>query len=174
MTVTRWMALTLLLSVLAAPGCGDGGDGNLVGRPAPDFTLTTVGGHEVRLSELRGKVVLVDFWATWCPPCQALMPELQGLAETYAEHLEVVAVSVDGDPAAVVPPYARQHGFTIMLTADERGQAVARAWGGTKGIPCTYLVDREGVVRFHWLGKHDRSDYERAVLEVLDAGRQSG
>lgn len=168
MTATRAMRWCVLMGTLALLGCGgQDGDDQLVGRPAPDFTLTAVDGREVRLADLRGKLVLVDFWATWCPPCQALMPDLQSLAEAYADHLEVVAVSVDGDPEAVVPPFAAQHGYTFTMTADQRGQAVARAWGGTKGIPCTYLVDREGVVRFHWLGKHDRSDYERAVKEVM-------
>ena len=157
------LAVFLLVGLLA--GCGE--DSSLVGREAPDFTLTDVHGQEVRLADLRGKAVIVDFWATWCPPCQALMPDLEAIARKYSDRLEVVAVSVDGDPEAVVPPFAREHGYSFTLTADARGHEVARAWGGTRGIPCTYLVDPDGVVRNHWLGKHDRSDYERAVRAVL-------
>ncbi|MEZ4388430.1 MAG: TlpA disulfide reductase family protein [Candidatus Krumholzibacteriia bacterium] len=163
----RWTCLVLLLGVL---GCGGGGDGQFVGRTAPDFTLTAVGGQDVRLADLRGKAVIVDFWATWCPPCQALMPELQALYDQYDGRLEIVAVSVDGDPATMVPPFAAAHGYTFTLTADPRGQDVARAWGGTQGIPCTYLVDPDGVVRYHWLGKHERADYERAIRDVLGGG----
>ncbi len=160
----------MLLTLAVLSGCGGDDQTDLVGRAAPDFTLATVGGRDVTLSDLRGQAVIVDFWATWCPPCQALMPELQSLAEAHAGRLSVVAVSVDGDPGTVVPAFAAEHGYTITMTADARGQDVARAWGGTKGIPCTYLVDGNGIVRFHWLGKHDRSDYDRAIREVLAAG----
>jgi len=162
----RRLVLCLLLSVLVGlSGCEEGGE--VVGNPAPDFTLDDVTGAAVTLSDLRGKAVIVDFWATWCPPCQALMPDLDALASQYEGRLEVIAISVDGDPATAVPPFAGRHDYGIVLTADPRGQDVARAWGGTKGIPCTFLVDPEGIVRFHWLGKHDRSDYERAIREVL-------
>ncbi len=166
---SRWPVLLALVMVVA--GCG-GGEDQLIGSEAPDFTLTDVDGREVRLSEHRGKAVIVDFWATWCPPCKALMPELEALARDHDGALEVIAVSVDGDPPTAVPTFAREHGYTFTMTADERGHEVARAWGGTRGIPSTYLVDPAGVVRHHWLGKHDRADYERAVREVL--GRSEG
>jgi thiol-disulfide isomerase/thioredoxin len=160
----------LILAATAMLGACSDDSGSMIGRSAPDFALTAVDGQTVRLSDHRGKAVIVDFWATWCPPCKALMPDLESLAQQYDGELEIIAVSVDGEPETAVPPFAREHGYTITMTADGGGQAVAREWGGTKGIPCTYLVDGEGIVRFHWLGRHDRSDYDRAIREVLGAG----
>jgi len=167
---TGQLLATFILGSLVLAGCGGDGTSNLVGKNAPDFTLEDVNGQTVRLRDLRGKAVIVDFWATWCQPCKALMPELEALYREYAGRLEVVAVSVDGDPGTAVPTFAAEHGYTFTMTADQRGHEVARSWGGTQGIPCTYLVDPEGVVRAHWLGKHDRSEYEQAIREVLDAG----
>lgn len=164
----RGLAVLILVALLCLAACRD--DGGIVGQEAPGFTLNTVDGGQVHLESLRGKVVLVDFWATWCPPCKALLPELDALKQEFEGRVEVVAVSVDGDPAAAVPPFVASLDYGLVFTADGRGQDVARAWGGTKGIPCTYLVDPGGTVRFHWLGKHDRQDYARAINEVLAEG----
>ena len=138
-----------------------------IGNPAPDFALADVNGQEVRLSALRGKAVVVDFWATWCGPCRAVMPHLQALSQEYQDDLEVVAVSVDQDPAKVVPAFTEKMGLTFTVTADPEAMQVARQWGGIRSIPTSYLVDREGTVVHRWVGGHDRAAYETEIRKVL-------
>ena len=147
----------------AAPAFG-------LGSQAPDFALKDVHGQEVRLSALRGKAVVVDFWATWCGPCRAVMPHLQALSEAYPEGLEIVAVSLDQDPSKVVPAFIEQMGLTFTVLADTGAVQVARQWGGIRSIPTSFLIDRDGVVVHRWEGAHGREVYETEIRKVLGQG----
>jgi thiol-disulfide isomerase/thioredoxin len=132
------------------------------GAPAMAFKLPARGGGQVDLGALRGKLVLVNFWATWCPPCREEMPSLTQLAQSYdPRSLEVLAVSVDEgwQPidqflATPVTPY--------KVVLDE-GAKVSRAWGTSK-FPETYLVDRDGKVRLKFVGPRNWTDPNMAVL----------
>jgi peroxiredoxin len=137
-----------------------------IGQPAPDFALKDLEGREVRLSDQRGKAVVVDFWATWCGPCRAVMPHLQALSEQY-DQLEVLAVSLDQNPGAAVPPFAKKHGLTFTLLADPRSPEVAQQWGGIRSIPTSFLVDPEGKVVHRWVGVHARDAYEQEIRKAL-------
>ena len=179
-TLTAIALVTLLgLTVIAA--CGGGSDGEEtssnsdqatptvfgIGHPAPDFTLKDIHGAEVQLSSLKGKAVLVDFWATWCGPCRKVMPDLQALSEKYSGKLEVLAVSLDQDPQSAVPPFADKHGLTFTLLADSRGPQVAQQWGGIRSIPTSFLVDPDGRVVHRWVGGHARDVYEKEIVKAL-------
>jgi thiol-disulfide isomerase/thioredoxin len=130
--------------------------------PAPDFTLRTMDGKNVRLQELRGRVVLVNFWATWCPPCREEMPSLTQLAKSYdPASLEVVAVSVD-DGWAPVDQFLATPSTPFRVALDD-GAHVSRAWGTSK-FPETYLVDRDGRVRLKFVGPRNWTDPNVAVL----------
>jgi cytochrome c biogenesis protein CcmG/thiol:disulfide interchange protein DsbE len=172
----------IALAVVLALGTGCGGEDDQVqaaaadaaapavfgiGHPAPDFTLVDIAGNEVSLSAQRGKAVVVDFWATWCGPCRAVMPHLQALSEEYAGKLEVLAVSLDQDPKTAVPPFAEKHGLTFTMLADSRGPQVAQQWGGIRSIPTSFLVDPDGKVVHRWVGIHGRADYEREIRKAL-------
>ncbi len=111
---------------------------------ADDFTLKTPSGTTVKLSELRGKVVLVNFWATWCPPCKEEMPAMQRLHERYGKDAFVLlAVSVDADPR-VVRPYIAEHRFTFPVGLDSKME-VANTYG-VRALPASFIVDRDGTV----------------------------
>jgi len=138
-----------------------------IGNPAPDFALSDINGNEIRLSSLKGKVVIVDFWATWCGPCRTVMPTLQALADTYTDQLVVLAVSLDQDPQKAVPPFAKKMGLTFTMLADTRGPQVASQWGGVNRIPTSFLVDAEGVVVHRWQGVHEKAEYEQQVRKAL-------
>ncbi|HSF30372.1 MAG TPA: TlpA disulfide reductase family protein, partial [Candidatus Tectomicrobia bacterium] len=107
---------------------------------APDFSLPDLAGNVRRLRGFRGQVVLLTFWATWCPPCQTDIPAMEGLYQTYkARGFEVVAVASDGQGAEAIQPFVTQRslGFTTLL--DATGQ-VTRLYGVT-ALPTTYLLD---------------------------------
>jgi thiol-disulfide isomerase/thioredoxin len=139
--------------------------------PAPGFRLPSRGGGEVDLSALRGKLVLVNFWATWCPPCREEMPSLSRLAQRYDPgSFEVVTVSVDDGWAPVEKFLAKNAPFRVAL---DQGARISRAYGTTK-FPESYLVDREGKVRLKFVGPRDWGDADVAkLLQSYGARRKS-
>lgn len=121
-----------------------------VGEPAPDWTLEDFRGEEHSLSDFRGRVVLMDFWATWCGPCRQAMPTMQGLHEEFVdEGLSVIGISLfeqeDGDPAG----YFEKKGFHYLGL--HHGESAGEAYG-VSGIPHLVLIDREGSVAFQQVG----------------------
>jgi len=119
------------------------------GLRAPEFVLKSTAGKRTRLSDLRGKVVLVDFWATWCPPCRMSIPALVKLNGRFSKKdFEIVGVSLDRDPAAV-PPFIKDRRVPYrVLYANE---SVAEKYL-VEAIPTFFLLDREGIVRKKWAG----------------------
>ena len=117
------------------------------GFAAPDFELETLEGERLRLSDLRGEVVVVNLWATWCPPCRAEMPALQELYEKHREDgLVVVAVNAtDQDSAEAARRFVAERGLTFPVGLDPQGEA-SRLYA-LQAMPSTFVVDREGVVR---------------------------
>ena len=121
-----------------------------VGRVAPDFTLTTVTGETVQLSALRGKPVVLNFWATWCGPCVREMPTLQWASERFAD--QVVFLGVDqGESPELVAQYLEDVGVTFTIPLDMEMSVGDRY--NVLGLPTTYFVDRNGVIRHLWVGE---------------------
>lgn len=150
---TAVAALLSLVLLCALPCCAGEPPKPEVGKPAPDFTVTTLGGARVRLQELRGKVVFVNLWATWCPPCREEMPSMVRLYQLMrAKGVEIVAVSEDRDRAAL-EKFVRQHGVTFPVAQDEdkRIYGLYRA----TGVPETHLIDRQGIIRHIQIGPFD-------------------
>jgi len=120
-----------------------------VGSEAPDFELPTLAGDELSLRSLRGQVVLVDFWATWCGPCRQEMPALQRLYEELAGRgVEIVAINVDARPQTV-PPYVRREGLTFPIVL---GGVAEQARYRVSGLPTLFVVDQSGVIRYRHIG----------------------
>ena len=137
-----------------------------VGLPAPDFATTTLAGKPLSLQSLRGKVVLVDYWATWCGPCKMAMPTLEALHRKFAaQGLTVVGISVD-DPSTVslVPAVARSLGVTYTLSASPDENNVAQQAYGVSGIPAQFLIDKKGVLRWTQDGYSEDEKQELSVL----------
>lgn len=120
-----------------------------IGHPAPDFTLTDSAGKAFKLSELRGKPVVLNFWATWCPPCRAEMPELQSASERLAGEVAIVGVN-QGESAEQVLTFAQQLGLTFPMPLDGKME-VSREYLA-RSLPTTYFIDREGVIRHMQVG----------------------
>jgi peroxiredoxin len=116
------------------------------GFPAPDFTLKTPDGEAYTLSELRGRAVLVNLWATWCPPCRAEMPAIQSLYEEYrAQGFVVLAVNATNqDNPLEIAPFIRQYGLTFPILLDETGE-VSKAYA-LRSLPSSYFIGRDGRI----------------------------
>lgn len=127
---------------------------------APDFTLRAASGRNTRLSELRGQVVLVNFWATWCGPCREEMPELARLYEKYrAAGFTLLGVNIDDDAGKALALAAKLGlSFPILLDTDKQ---VSKAWQ-LSTMPSTVLIDRDGRVRYVHRG------YRAGTAEVYD------
>lgn len=155
----RWMTLsnafTAAVLVWAAPRCWPHVKA-LVGVRArearqPQFTVTTRTGQVLTADSLRGKVVLVNVWATWCPPCRAEMPALQQLADANRDAgMVLLGLSVDRGPAGQVDAFLAERGITYPVAIV--GDDVIRAFGGVRGYPTSFLLDRQGVVRHEVMG----------------------
>lgn len=168
---------TIALLTLAACGSAGGGGGGetaagaghpLIGAPAPDFSVDSVNGKgKFALAKVKGKVVVVDFWATWCGPCKKSFPKLQDLYTKYnASGLEVVGVSEDEENSGL-KEFGSSHGAKFPLGWDT-GKSIANQWQ-PKSMPTTFVVDRNGIVRFAHLGYHDgdEAEIEKEVKSLL-------
>lgn len=170
-----WIALAVAAAVAfamwTAPSVPDPvGRGTL----APDFTLPRMSGQEVRLSDLRGRVVLVNFWASWCKPCEEEMPAMERLYEQLApEGLELLAVSVDDSREAVEKfREGRDLSFPILLDPERR---VSRLYQ-TFRYPETLLVDRDGMVVERYVGPRDWDDplYLARLRRLITGEQETG
>jgi thiol-disulfide isomerase/thioredoxin len=118
---------------------------------APDFTLTDLNGRSGKLSDYRGKVIILDFWATWCGPCRMLIPYFKNLHEKYKDAgFEVVGVAMDRGGSKVVRPFVDKH--SIHYTNYIGNHEVAMKYGGLQGIPTTFVLTREGRIFKKYVG----------------------
>jgi peroxiredoxin len=150
-------------------GAGEGGGNHeLVGNPAPDFTLQTVNGKgKFSLKENAGKVVLVDFWATWCEPCKKSFPKLQDLNTKYkSQGLVIIGVSQDDENEGLAE-FAKTYGAEFPVGWDD-GKKIAEKYN-PKSMPSSFLIDKNGVVRQAHLGYHDgdEEEIEKEIKSLL-------
>lgn len=137
---------------------------------APDFTLPTLSGESIRLADLRGKVLLLNFWATLCVPCRTEMPTIEALYQRYKDRgLEVLAVNLDVLSTAGVEAFVKEVGVTFRVVLDPSG-ATARAYR-VLGLPTSYLIDRAGNLVAREVGERDWKDgvSQMAVEGLLNA-----
>ena len=135
-----------------------------VGAEAPDFTLTDTGGNEVTLSSLRGKPVMVNFWATWCPPCRAEIPEIVKLyteTDDNARPYEVLGVATQSDNATI-KAFSQEFNMTFPLLPDAEGRVVSSYH--VLPSPTTFFVDGEGIIRHIQTGPVTRELMEKWLL----------
>lgn len=129
---------------------------------APDFTLQDINGKNVKLSDYRGKVVILDFWATWCGPCRKGIPDLIQLQNKYKKDLMVIGISVDQDNTIKdVIPFYKNNGINYpVVYADEN---VVNSYGGIEAIPTSFVIDREGNVLNRYIGLTSPEEYEKYI-----------
>ena len=133
--------------------------------PAPEFKLRTLDGKPVNLEALRGKVVFLNFWATWCGPCRAEVPDLVALQQRYKTRLQILGLDVDDDDAGEVQKYVEETGinYPVAMTSDD----VRFAYGGIPALPTSFVLDTEGRVVQKHVGLLDPALYETEIRALL-------
>ena len=136
------------------------------GEAAPSFTLQDLNGKPVNLSDFKGKVVILDFWATWCPPCVMEIPHFIELHEQYKDQgFAMVGISLDRQGVGVVESFVQKYRVNYpILMAD--GQ-VDKAYGGITGIPTTFVIDAAGNIRQKYVGYRDKAVFEADIKALL-------
>ncbi len=141
------------------------------GAEAADFTLESLDGTTVSLDRLRGKVVFLNLWATWCGPCRDEMPSMETLFDEFRSRKDFVmlAVSQDTKGRAVVAPYVQKNGYHFQILLDPENK-VGEAYD-VSGVPETFIIDRTGRIVAHHMGAFDwsRPDVKEALEELLDS-----
>ena len=135
------------------------------GVPAPDFTLEQLSGETFRLSAQRGKIVVLNFWATWCGPCREEIPALAALQKEMQEHVLILGVSLDKRPPAIVRTHASKLGINYPVVMDNG--TVRKKYGPLPGIPTTFIIDKAGRVRLWTAGALTKAEL-RPVLQALN------
>ncbi len=154
---------------MRVPGVSGGDAG--VGQPAPTWRARTLEGQEIGSKTLAGKVVIVDFWATWCPPCRKEIPGFIALQKQYAERgLVIVGASVDRGGSEVVKKFASEQGvnYPMIMAAPEMVGAFGEVIGQIRGIPTTVVIGRGGKIVFTHVGYASKETFEKVILSQLN------
>lgn len=176
----KLLILVLLIFTVAIYGCNDSSPkseiiknnllatakSNLGDNTAPDFTLYTLDGEEIRLSDYLGKVVILDFWATWCAPCRKGIPDLISIQNEYKDELVVIGISLD-QPATQdeLIPFIETYGinYPVVLGNIE----VSDAYGNIQAIPTSFIIDQEGNIIYKHIGLVPKSTLVEEVDSLL-------
>jgi thiol-disulfide isomerase/thioredoxin len=175
----HYQFFSLAIGVLLFAGCGhtqaapakqDAPEENVVRfvknpDAAPPFELKDLDGKPVSLADAKGKIVLLNFWATWCGPCRAEIPDLVDLQKRYADELEIIALATDEDDPDQVRRFVLQSGinYRVAMTSDE----VRRDYGGIAALPTSFVIDRQGRIVQKHVGLNDPAIYELEVKAML-------
>jgi peroxiredoxin len=163
--------LGLLLALLAAAGCGGSGPKGSIGSPAAEFSLTALDGSAVRLEDYAGRIVVLDFWATWCRPCQLEIPHFIALEAEYGPRgLAVIGVAVN-DREDNVRVFAERMQINYPTALGNDG--LVQAYGGFNAIPTTFIIGPDGKIAARYTGYQDKQVFADVIEKLLPAVRQT-
>jgi cytochrome c biogenesis protein CcmG/thiol:disulfide interchange protein DsbE len=162
-------AIALLLASCSRPSSLATGELKSEGqrKPAPNFSLKDADGNPVNLADYRGKVVLVNFWATWCGPCEAEIPWFIEFEKKYKDQgFAVLGVSMDDDGWKSVRPYVASHkiNYRVMIGSE----VVSQQFGEIESLPTSFVLDRAGRIASNHIGLVDKVDYQNEIVKLLE------
>lgn len=133
---------------------------------APDFALKSVDGKTVKLSDYKGKIVIVDFWATWCPPCRKGIPDLISIQSEYKNDLVIIGISLDSEKTIKdVPGFVKNYGINYPIVYGN--EKVANDFGGIQGIPTAFIIDKNGSIADMHVGLVPKDTFVDKIKELL-------
>lgn len=160
----NWILLMGLILILGLAGMVSA-QKNMIGVAAPDWTLKSPDGKDVKLADFRGKVLVLDFWATWCPPCRKEIPSFIELQTQYEKAgLVIIGISFDKTVDAV-KEFAKTEKINYPLAMGTMD--VAQAYGGIRSIPTTFIVDPTGKIVKSLVGFHPKAEFEKEITPLL-------
>jgi len=167
---TLAVAGVIILIAIFSVACDKGSTGSTPAaelKNAPDFKLEKVGGGTAKLSQYRGKIIILDFWATWCPPCLKEIPDFVELQKEYGDKgLVILGISLDQNPKKVLPPFIKKYkvNYPILLTDGK----VDKTYGGVSGIPTTFVIDQKGAIYKQYVGFRPKQVFESDIKALLN------
>jgi cytochrome c biogenesis protein CcmG/thiol:disulfide interchange protein DsbE len=159
----RILSISIVLAVFLFTACAAQPEKR---QKAPNFSLQTQNGKVIELSKLKGKVVLVNFWATWCPPCRAEIPDFIEVYNTYkSKGFEIVGIALDEEGWSKVAPYIEKvkMNYPVVLGSAK----VVQQYGGIEGIPTTFIIDKNGYIADSQVGLLSKELLEKALKSLL-------
>jgi len=142
------------------------GENITASTPAPDFTLASTGNRNIKLSDYKGKVVIVDFWATWCPPCRRGIPDLIEIQKEYGNDVVVIGISMDTDTKSDVVPFIQNMGINYPVAYADAG--VVNSYGGVESIPTSFVIDKSGNIVDNHIGLVPKSEFTNLLNKLLN------
>jgi peroxiredoxin len=171
--------IIFLLLVMWASGCGVETEREEIGEleevvsiekewgDAPDFTLPDLEGNRLTLSDFKGKVIILNFWATWCPPCREEIPDFVELYEEYKDDgLVIIGVNLDRGDSRAVKKFSKNYKINYPIVTGN--VSVTQDYGGIRGIPTTFIIDRKGNIKEKYLGYQPKATFQEAVERLLE------
>lgn len=179
--MNRLLLILVLFTFIGFEGCSKNDENKTVGESSyvpqetnqsgdikgPDFTLTSTEGQEIKLSDYKGKIIVLDFWATWCPPCRKGIPDLISIQKEYPEDVVILGISLDTQTKADVVPFMKKIGINYPVVYGN--MEVTQLYGGVDAIPTSFIIDQKGNIVAQHVGLVAKSEYTNKIKKLLDS-----
>lgn len=159
------ISLTILCALMIGAGCGDEDGGKIDNGPLIEFSIKTIDGDTVTPEDFRGKVLMVDYWATWCAACKKEFPEFVKLLDTYGDDFVIIAITVDKD-MDTLNAYLDETDWPFIIGLSDESETPS--WRTVQVFPTAFIIDREGYLRNKLKGGHPYEDFDEIIKSLIE------